>query len=106
MNDAFSDLINDNEKQIEEILTKQSLTIFEVLKKTVAEIKEHVDQATKKTEAEISTSQHQVAATMKNILLGAGKANRITTKAVGYAKSSSEKVNTLGLAGKPYHEDR
>jgi len=71
MNDAFTTLIENNEEQIEDILTQQSITIFKVLKKTVAEIKEHVEQATAQTKAEITTRQNQVAATMKNLLLSA-----------------------------------
>jgi len=82
MNDVFTELIDNNEEQIEDILTKQSVTIFEVLKKTVAEIKEHVEEATQKTEDEITTSQHQVAATMRNILLGASISGLILILAI------------------------
>ena len=69
MNDAFSDLIDKNENEIETILTKQSVVILGILDKTVSEIKEHIAKTARQTQAEISESQHQVAATTRNILL-------------------------------------
>lgn len=69
MNDAFSDLIDNNEAKIETILTKQSAVILGLLDKTVSEIKEHIAKTARETRAEITTSQHQAAATTRNILL-------------------------------------
>jgi len=69
MNDAFTDLIDSNEKKIETILTKQSNVILGILDKTVSEIKEHIAKTAQETKAEITDSQHQVAANTRNILL-------------------------------------
>ena len=69
MNDAFSDLIDNNEDKIETILTKQSAVILGILDKTVAEIKEHIARTAAETKAEITESQHQLANTTRNILL-------------------------------------
>ncbi len=69
MNDAFSDLIDSNEKKIETILNKQSAVILGMLDKTIAEIKEHISRTAAETKTEITESQHQAAGTTRNILL-------------------------------------
>ena len=69
MNDAFTDLIDNNEEKIETILTTQSALILGILDKTVSEIKEHIARTAKTTKEEITDSQLQVAATTRNILL-------------------------------------
>ncbi len=69
VNDSFTELVDDNEEQVETILSAQTITISEVLKKTVTEIGDNVGQATIQTQNDVTTSQQQVAADTRNILL-------------------------------------
>jgi len=69
MNDSFADLIDNNEEQIETILTQQAQGIFQVLKKTTAQINQHIGETAEQTQTAITTEQHKVSANIRTIML-------------------------------------
>jgi len=69
MQDAFTDMVDDNEDLVAEILGQQSAHIFNALKKTVATIKQDLKSTAEETKAEILASQKEMAASTRNILL-------------------------------------
>ena len=89
MNDSFAELIDNNEREIETILSKQSRAIFNNLKETVTQIKEELNTTAGQTQTGIAASQQQVATNIKNILLASSLLGLLAILAILFLNARS-----------------